>query len=285
MLPSLDHILTAMHRKLAENHDYPADVKEDLDLYLTVARSLLGGHPHGAGLARGTRAAALVEQAERGSALTEESLFGRERMIDFSQYAPRGHYAKSERLGRFFRAAMWLSRVELNLVSRSSRSSQPGVTTNPEETPREAVDALALADLADAAGVLAEIGVLDRGWGALAGGREDVPLEKLSALVKALGGGKALTVPGSFETMKKAIGSDFKRTIALHYMPQGSTDLPVIATMLGPRIVPDSAAIRPLVHGALSDRYDIGAADVWSESLDLFSSGGAAGFGGMTPRR
>ncbi|MFO0657877.1 MAG: DUF3160 domain-containing protein [Polyangia bacterium] len=78
--------------------------------------------------------------------LTGVSLFGRPRMIDFSQYAPRGHYAAEPQMTALFQTAMWLSRLEFNLVSRSSRSSAPGTSPDPRETPREVALALALAN-------------------------------------------------------------------------------------------------------------------------------------------
>lgn len=45
-------------------------------------------------------------------------------------------------------------------------------------------------------------------------------------------------------------------------MPEGTTELPVIATLIGPRIVPDAQAIPPLVHTAVSDRHRLGLAEV-----------------------
>ena len=45
-------------------------------------------------------------------------------------------------------------------------------------------------------------------------------------------------------------------------MPQFSTILPAITTMLGPRVVPDTAATRPLVHSEISQRFDLHVADL-----------------------
>jgi hypothetical protein len=45
-------------------------------------------------------------------------------------------------------------------------------------------------------------------------------------------------------------------------MPEGSTVLPAILTLLGPRIVPDTAATRPLVHSAIPERFALGGADM-----------------------
>ena len=115
------------------------------------------------------------------------SLFGRERKIDVSQYKPRGHYDGDATLSRYFRGAMWLSRLEFNLMSRSSRSSEPGLAPNPEETPREANDALALALLVERAGMQTDLAALERAWELWAGRREDISLATLSELRKQLG--------------------------------------------------------------------------------------------------
>jgi hypothetical protein len=241
---------------------YAAETAADLDVYLTVARSLLAGHPERSSLgAVDAECSRLYDLATKADAMSEVSLFGRVRVVDFSQYAPRGHYARGSGLESFFRGAMWLSRLELNLVSRSSRSSQPGIVPNPEETPREAVDALALADLAASAGALEAIEKIDHGWGALSGAREDVPLGELVAIDRA-GSLDLRAVPAAFAALKTAIGDRYRRTTRLHYMPQGSTELPAIATLLGPRVVVDAAATRPLVHGELPGRYDLGASDL-----------------------
>jgi hypothetical protein len=257
VLPVLQRVIDGMRRALPKAApEYAPEVAADVGVYLGVAAALLAGTKGGPD----AQTADLVARATRGGGLEKVNLFGRERMIDFSQYTPRGHYAKSQLLGRFFRAAMWLSRLELNLVSRSSRSSEPGVTPNPEETPREATVALALADLAGRAGVLGQIDELDRAWGALAGAREDVPFAELARIQGAAG--TALTPAQAYPALKIALGDRYRRTTRLHYMPEGSTELPAIATMLGPRIVPDAAATRPLVHGDLPGRDDLGAADL-----------------------
>ncbi|HEX6276160.1 MAG TPA: DUF3160 domain-containing protein, partial [Polyangiaceae bacterium] len=93
-----------------------ADVRADADTYLAVAASLLAGavvEP----VAGGSRDAVveLVEHANDASGLARPSLFGVTREEDFSQFKPRGHYTDSEALGRYFRAMMWLGRIDFRL--------------------------------------------------------------------------------------------------------------------------------------------------------------------------
>jgi hypothetical protein len=263
LAPRLEAVLEKMHGALSgAKNSYPPEIAQDADLYLTVARSLVAESDVASKLGVDAEAAPLVAKARKAAGgLATVTLFGRPRIIDFSQYGPRGHYVKSPELERYFRSSMWLSRLEMNLVSRASRSSQRGIDPNPDETPREAVLALALADLAERAQVLGELDAFDAAWSHFAGKREDVSIRALLALKKQAGI-TALTAADSADKLKTAIGSGFARTTRVHYMPQGSTPLPVIATMLGPRIVADATAETELVHAHVNQRYRPSFADV-----------------------
>ncbi len=245
---------------------YPPEVAAGADLYLTVARWLLKGEPVDSAIgADPRRAAALVEAIEAADSLAEIDLFGRARVVDFSQYKVRGHYAHDEgALASWFKAGMWLSRLEFNVVSRSCRSSQPGVNPNPEETPVEALAALAVAEGFEAAGALGELDAIDGVWRGMVGPREDISARGLLALrdeagLKAEG---ALKAPGAFERLKAAVGDRFERTAIWTYMPEGTGALPVVATLLGPGVTPDTGAVERLVHDALPGRYALEPADI-----------------------
>jgi hypothetical protein len=262
--PMLSQALDDMHGTLvAAAPDYPPEVARDLDLYLLVARRLLaeGEAPRSAfgDSAVEREADELVGKALTANELATVTLFGRSRLIDFTQYAPRGHYANQESMQRYFRAAMWASRLEFNLVSRSSRSSEPGEVPNPSETPREAITALALADLATRSCAATSVADLDAAWAALAGRREDVSIAQLAELRAQVG---SLTAPGAFDKLKAAIGDRFRRTTRLHPMPEGSHELPAIATLIGPRVVADAGPLTLLVNGAVPNRDRPGVADV-----------------------
>ena len=95
LVPLLGRSLSAMHCALADAAKaYPAEVARDLDLYLTVARSLLADAPVPSVLGTDAEAAKRFADAKRASGIATVELFGRDRLIDWSQYEPRGHYAK-----------------------------------------------------------------------------------------------------------------------------------------------------------------------------------------------
>ena len=257
--PLLGQVLDALACTLVDAAPgYPPEVARDLDLYLAVARSLLADAPVPGVLGEPAELQSLVELAKKATGLGRVTIFGRERYIDFSAYTPRGHYTGE--LAPFFRAAMWLSRLEFNLVSRSSRSSHPEVIPDRSETPREAVVALALSDLVEQAKVQSGVSLLEHAWGLLAGKREDVSLADLTRLRQQAHIG-ALSLQ-SAAALRGAIGDGFQRRARIHYMPQGADVLPAIATFLGPRIVPDTMATRPLVNDQIVGRHLLHAADM-----------------------
>jgi hypothetical protein len=269
--PMLGKILEALRTTLAtSSSSYPAETARDLDVYLTVARTLLADTSTRptikSGVGQDKEVKDLVLHAEAASGMPTVTLFGRPHIVDFGAFRPRGHYASEHAsqnpdnadLSRYFRAAMWLSRIELNLVSRSSRSSSPEL--DPSETPREDEDALALADLVRRADVITQVNQMDDAWGLLAGRREDV---SIAALLKLIDVAKIdVASPDAPAELRAAIGAGFVRTARTHYQAEGSPQLPVIATLLGPRITADTSATRPLVHPEVQDRHAVPATDL-----------------------
>lgn len=263
LAPRVKHVVDALRRSLDKTAlVLPAETKHDLALYLGVASSLLSAKDRAAPVnSLDPEIQTVLDQIEKANGLIPIDLFGRTRMVDFSQYRPRGYYDKHDALVPYFKAMMWLSRIELNLVSRSSRSSAPGASPDPRETPREAMMAVALGRLVEEAGVASTVSEVEDALRALGGKREDVSIAEIMALYKRSGEGK-LGEPATFEALKREIGTGFVRTARIHYMPQGSTDLPVILSLFGPRITPDAAAQRPLVHGETPDRFQLQIADM-----------------------
>jgi hypothetical protein len=66
----------------------------------------------------------LVQAAVNASGTQTSTLFGVERDLDMSQFKPRGHYTDSLALGQYFRAMMWLGRIEFRFIETQSDGSQ-----------------------------------------------------------------------------------------------------------------------------------------------------------------
>ena len=127
LIPALDEMLAAAHGTLT-GADAPAggtmqDARDDVDLFYTVARSLLTGAPVD------PLSPALVAKRDELLQMVQDlkprqiELFGRPYpcagpacAYDFSQFKPRGHYTETEELQRYFKAMIWLGRTELALT-------------------------------------------------------------------------------------------------------------------------------------------------------------------------
>jgi hypothetical protein len=113
--PELRGLLGALRASLSAA-GLPAETAADLDLYLAVATSLLEDELAApvAG-ADATQIASLVGMAKAASG-GSVTIFGSQRSVDFSQFEPRGHYAGDPALERYFRAMMWLGRIDFRMT-------------------------------------------------------------------------------------------------------------------------------------------------------------------------
>lgn len=129
LMPDLEALLRGMHAALGAGAGakITGPARADADLYLTVARRLLqapinSASSTGAAIVPVAGASAsqindIVEKAQRASGLEELAIFGDpRRVIDFSQFKPRGHYVGNAQLEAYFRAMIWLGRTDLRLI-------------------------------------------------------------------------------------------------------------------------------------------------------------------------
>ncbi len=179
----LEALLGELSSRLGSVED--KHVRADLDVYLTVADSLLAGEfrsPAAGGSWQAT--SDLYQTATLGGGLVETKLFGVPRTIDFSQFKPRGHYADSKALERYFRAMMWLGRIDFRLIETKSSGEQVFY--------RSQFDAMvALAALFDDAS-RARLDHIDRTIAAFVGESDYMTLQEVPHLVEELGGAGAL---------------------------------------------------------------------------------------------
>lgn len=141
--PNLIALLQAMYNRLPLVADrYAADsrfedVLKDVDLYIAVALSLAEGEaclPQYDTPDKYNQLMAAVEAEE----MTEMPLFTKEsrlRKLDFSQFTPRGHYNKEIYTGdgvitleHYFRAMMWLGRIDFLLTAPPENPWESGWT-------------------------------------------------------------------------------------------------------------------------------------------------------------
>ena len=88
----------------------------DADYFLTVARSLLASTRKASALGQDTR----VQETLAAIAAEQYacfSPFGQPRLVDFSQFKPRGHY---ESMPAYFKTMMWLGRMDLRVGGKDT---------------------------------------------------------------------------------------------------------------------------------------------------------------------
>jgi len=225
-----------------------AAARADTDLYLSVAAGLLAGKLEApvaggdAGLAK-----ELYAKATAASGAKVVVLFGVDREVDFSQFEPRGHYTDTEELKTYFRAMMWLGRIDLRLLE-----TQPDHTQVFRRKQLEAAYVLR-ALMNDAA--VADWKSIDSTIGGFVGEPDNMTLPQLDALLADLKIGDATQLATlSDATIAQAIvnGGYGAQRISSHIMVNGlgSGTMPLSSTFLlmGQRYVLDSHVFSNVVY-------------------------------------
>lgn len=256
LIPELAALLGGMRTRLGDASGVDAAVKGDVDFYLAVALGLLtgGAAPPVAG-ATPTDVASFVAQATAGDGLAARVLFGVSREIDFSQFTPRGHYTDSEDLKRYFRAMMWLGRIDFRLIETQSDGSQVFHRRQFDAT-------VALASLLDASD-LKRFEAIDGTIESFVGESDNMRVPEVGKLLADLGAAPdAVTVDAPDALIAQAIldgGYGAQRIasdVMVNAMPETGT-LPLHRTFLlfGQRYTVDSHVFANVVY----DRVQHGA--------------------------
>jgi len=181
LAPRLSALLARMRARLGSaEFEADATLGADLDLFLSVGQRLLDGST--VAPVRGADAlqiADLVGRAQAASGAGTLLLFGNPRELDFSQFAPRGHYANDPALARYFRAMIWFGRTELRLIETQSDGSR-------SFRRRQLNGALGLAALMDQQS-LGDWTAIDQLIGAFVGEHDYMTVPELAGLLQDLG--------------------------------------------------------------------------------------------------
>jgi hypothetical protein len=94
----------------------------DADLFLAVAQSLITGNSNYGQLGQQQQITGLLT-AIANLQPAQITLFGSDRVIDFSQFQVRGHYTTSQRLSRYFKAMMWCGLVDFRIAGATNANS------------------------------------------------------------------------------------------------------------------------------------------------------------------
>ncbi|HTV17680.1 MAG TPA: DUF3160 domain-containing protein [Polyangiaceae bacterium] len=256
LAPRLGRLLTGMRSRLAAGGgNLSPQAAQDADFYLSVAASLLAGRTEPTVTGRDDAdVRSFVTKATAAEGASEITIFDAPREIDFSQFEPRGHYAGIESLERYFRAMMWMGRIDLRMIETLGDGSR-------QFWRRQLETALALGALLDAAGQ-EDWRVIDATVGAFVGEHDYMTVPELGSLLEALGTTPAAGLGSlSDEAVAQAIidGEYGEQRIAsqiIRRMPGVDGPLPLSASFafFGQRYTVDSHVFSNVVYGRVATR-------------------------------
>jgi hypothetical protein len=250
LIQDLRALLDGMRARLLENTAFGSEqVRRDADVYLTVGRRLLANDA--------ANSPVFVENEERIASLTSKAnahagfetidLFGSMRYEDFSQYEPRGHYTDDPALGGYFRAMMWLGRVDFRILETQQDGTQ-------RFQRRQLEAALALRELIGAE-ERTRFDRLDQTIGAFVGEHDYMQLDQLGSLLEDLGVADlaGLSARSDQEIAQAVADANYgAQRISSHIMVNGvgNVTLPLSASfaLLGQRYVIDSHVFSNVVY-------------------------------------
>jgi len=251
LLPDLQELLSGMVAKLKTTPDSvaKAQVRADADVYLSVAASLLAGQLTGPSAGGDAKlVGSLFDKATKAQGAQQVTLFGFQRDEDFSQFTPRGHYLGDPALERYFRAMMWLGRIDFRMLETQSDGQQVFRRNQLEA-------ALLLRELIDAA-LRERFARIDDTITAFVGEHDYMRLAELDSLLADLG---VSSLAGLSAISDDAIVADIAakgygaQRISSHIMYNGLKEpgtLPLSASfaLLGQRYVIDSHVFSNVVY-------------------------------------
>jgi hypothetical protein len=248
MVPEVDALLVAMREQLRRA---PASLgRGDVDDFLATALSLLRDEHVAPVTAAGSDAAvARYEQlAGAASGLAEIDLGGVVRQEDFSQFTPRGHYADDELLRQYFRAIIWLGRIDFAFLSPTPRDTW--------EVNRRALDvAVLMRQLVDARN-LARWKKLDALLLAFVGENDSLTIPEVDRAMTVLGvrdaAGLAAVSDDTIIARLPTAGLGSQR-ISSHILwaevdRPGPSRAPLVFALLGQRYTPDGDVLGQVVY-------------------------------------
>jgi hypothetical protein len=248
--PRLQKLLSAIRGSLVAQADtLEPDVASDLNFYLGVALSLLDGGRVDAREPAGVRS--FVDAAMNAAGEQERVLFGVERSLDFSQFKPRGHYAGDKALEGYFRAMIWLGRIDFRLIETQNDGRQ--VLRR-----RQVESVVALRRLFDEA-AFADYLSIDATIGAFVGEHDYMTLQQVDELLTALDAPAGIADVDD-ETLGNALvaGEFGEQRIASQIMRRrgggGTLPLSMSFALLGQRYTVDSHVFSNVVYDRVPTR-------------------------------
>ena len=184
---ALDLMANGMDKLKNKYGDHPGlyDALCDADIYVTVARSLLDNKTHATTIAPQEIVDQILNEIYQEDMVTRPLFSERDRLLDFSQFTPRGHYTNSgdeEYLEEYFRTMMWLGRIDFFLTPPPVSGEEPW---SKEEIRRMHLGAYLLQELLESSGALDMLKENDRLITFMVGEADNLTPWEYSDLIKS----------------------------------------------------------------------------------------------------
>jgi len=186
LIPKLDSLLSSLRMQVPlMGAAYVADpamapMVHDLDVYLTLAYSLLTGSAVPT-FPEDAPAVSTLQNLIASQQWARYPLFSStDRYIDFSQFTIRGHYTQSVTLGRYFQSMIWLGRTEMYLIAPENIIPPQ----KPADIQRQTIDAALLVEALDRANVFPLLDEFDAVIRMFVGESDNVTLPNMKSLLQ-----------------------------------------------------------------------------------------------------
>jgi len=186
LIPQLESMLSIMQSNFsAIDKKYSSDTTftkmlHDVDLYICVAHKLLNSN---AQTFYSENVDALNNKLSEIAALNFviEPLFSTsDRMVDYSQFTPRGHYTDSNypQLARYFKTMMWLGRIEIYLIKPISGNPSP----TDQDIQRQITDSYLISELINLSSSKTNYDQFEKVISSFVGDQDNVTLDQLNSV-------------------------------------------------------------------------------------------------------
>ena len=232
----------------------------DADYFLTVARSLSAGatlEPSLPAAGQSQRINQTLADIRDLQLKTVSDFMGFCRVVDFSQFAVRGHYTHTLRLQRYFQTVIWLGRTDIPVAGGPWRRC-PGVERF--ASPRELGAAIVLWDLLRRSGQFERWRDIERTLSVFVGTTDSLNFAQLGGLLAGAGVRSVADIRDSAkllelqaEIVRGELGVQNIRSDWFEQPVDGAARyaLPQTFTVLGQKFVPDSWAFSQTVAASI----------------------------------
>ena len=229
---------------------------QDIDLYLTIARSLIDGALKTPSVVSAQKVQEIWDAIE-SEQYTEIPLFSTEsRGIDFSQFTVRGHYVR-EQLENYFKTMIWLGRTEFLMTPPRQGENE---LRKKEAVRRTAIDALLLAELLQSSGKEQVLSQIDSFLGLIVGESDNLTVSGLSVALGACAIERAddLLSDEKFDALSERLAQMPEATqkilsqVIIVNPALDSLEYPVSFLLLGQRFIVDSYIFQNVIFDKIT---------------------------------